>query len=203
MRGERLTADGTSAIRDQIRERYRRVAACANGHFPYPVGRESLHRLGYEPAGLSALPAEVVEGYVGVGRPFAIRRPAAGERVLDVGCGSGVDTLLAALAVGPGGVAVGIDSTRAMLERPARAARSRRAGPARFVAADAEALPFEDDAFDLVVSNGVLNLVPDKGAAFREVRRVLRPGGCFAAADLLVVEDVPEAVLEDVDAWSN
>jgi arsenite methyltransferase len=179
-------------IRGSVREKYRAVAERAEGHFPYPVGREGARALGYADAVLEAMPREAVERFVGVGHPLSLRAARPGERVLDIGCGSGLDVFIAASTAA---LAVGLDLTREMLPR------SR--GRAAFVHGDVESLPFAPGSFDLVVSNGALNLAPDKRRAFREIARVLRPGGAFAAADLAVVDTLPASVLASMDAWSN
>lgn len=200
---EPLSAAEAERLREAVREKYRRVAREPRGHFGYPVGRESALGLGYEEAWLDAIPEPVVEGFVGVGNPFRVRRPRRGERVLDLGCGSGLDAFVAALLVGARGGAVGVDLVPEMLEVAARGASGWEGGNVEFVPADVERLPFEDESFDVVLSNGVLNLVPDKDAAFREARRVLRPSGAFVAADLLVMASIPAEVLASVDAWST
>jgi len=184
-----------SELRAAVLARYAGVAESAEGHFVYPVGRASAERLGYDMERVARLPARAVDRFVGVGNPLRLRPPRPQEFTLDVGCGAGLDTFLAAAMVGPGGRAIGLDLTAAMLPRP-------RAN-AVFVAGDAEHLPFADATFDLVTSNGALNLVPDKAAAFREIRRVLRPGGSLAIADLLVVATVPDKELASMDAWST
>ena len=190
-------ADGADRLREAVRGRYRAFARGEGAGFAYPVGRAGALRLGYDPAILDALPPAVVSRFAGVGHPLSVAPPRPGDRVLDVGCGAGLDVLVAARMVGSGGRAVGIDLVPEMLEQ----ARGD-AGGAEFLEGGAESLPFPDGSFDRVISNGVLNLVPDKDAAWREIRRVLRPGGEFAAADLLVTEDVPPEVLADRDAWS-
>jgi len=188
-------------LRRTVLDRYRAVAARPAGHFPYPVGRESARGLGYEEAWLAAVPPAVVDRFVGVGNPFRVRRPAAGARVLDLGCGAGLDVFVASLLAGPTGRAAGVELTPEMLA-PARAHVDAWPG-VEFHEGSVEDLPFGDAQFDLVLSNGALNLVPDKDAAFREAFRVLRPGGAFVAADVLVMEAVPDAVLASMDAWST
>lgn len=197
------TPERAAELRAAVREKYRVVSRQPCGHFSYPTGRESLTRLGYAPEWLAGVPAEVADGFVGVGNPFSVRRVGRGERVLDVGCGCGFDAFVVGSLVGPEGQAVGLDITREMLERPRAALARTPATHVQFREGSVEALPFQDASFDLVISNGVLNLVPDKDAAFREIARVLRPGGDFVAADLIVVQTIPEEVLASMDAWST
>ena len=196
-------AERAAGLRSAVKEKYRAVAHEPTGRFPYPVGRESLEQLGYKKEWLARVPPEVVARFVGVGNPFCIRPVQRGERMLDIGCGCGLDSFVAAMLVGPEGRVAGLDLTEEMLTwaRTAQAA----AGVANlsFYEGSAEALPFEDEAFDVVLSNGVLNLIPDKDAALREITRVLRPDGILAAADLVVVETLPEQTLCSMDAWST
>ncbi len=198
-----LTEVEAAKIRAAVKERYAGVARNPDAQqIPYPVGRESLERLGYRPEWLAAVPLAILERFIGIGNPFGIRPVQPGERVLDVGCGCGLDTFVAASLVGPTGKVVGIDLTPEMLELPRQAQEKVHAENFRFIEASVEALPFDDASFDLVISNGVLNLVPDKDAAFREMARVLRDDGDFVAADIVVMETIPEEVLKSVDAWS-
>lgn len=190
-------------LRRALREKYRAVAARPSGHFPYPVGTAGMRALGYDPARVDALPRAVAERFVGVGNPLAVQAPRPGARVLDAGCGSGADAFLARDLAGAGGRVVGLDLVGEMLA-PARAALAAAPRPGlRFVRGSIESLPFPDGAFDLLLSNGALNLVPDKGAAFRELRRVLAPGGVLAAADLLAVEAVPGDLHADPASWAT
>ena len=200
---ECLSIEKRDAILKTVREKYSAVSREPAGKFSYPVGRESALGLGYAPEWLAQLPAEIVDRFVGVGNPFSIRKPRPGERVLDVGCGCGFDSFVASGLVGPEGRVVGLDLSPEMLAFAREALGTRPLPNIEFKDGSVEALPFEDGSFDLVISNGVLNLVPDKNAAFREIHRVLRPGGTLAAADLLVIESIPEEVLADSDAWST
>jgi SAM-dependent methyltransferase len=172
-----------------LRERFRRASENPQGLFSYPTGAAGLTGLGYDAALVARLPAAVLECFCGVGNPFAAGRPACGERVLDVGCGVGVDTLLAALLVGPAGVVEGLEFSPEMRSRAE--ANAARAGLAnvRFCLGQAERLPHADGVFDLVISNGVLNLVPDKDGALAEAFRVLRPGGRLQIADQILEGD--------------
>ncbi len=203
MRGECLSEERATEIRAEVAAKYRLVSELVSGHFPYPVGRPSAEKLGYERDWLRQIPEEVVGHFIGVGNPFQLRRPERGERVLDIGCGCGLDVYVASLLVGAEGRSVGVDLTHEMLARPEGALAAWPLCNLEFREATAESLPFGDSVFDQVISNGVLNLVTDKDRAFREIWRVLRPGGTFAAADLLVVETMPPEVRESTDAWSS
>lgn len=190
-------------IRTAVKSKYQRVAKSPEGLFPYPVGQDGVLGLGYDPLWLELVPADVIGRFVGVGNPFRIRAPKPGHRVLDAGCGCGFDTFIAASLAGPSGHAVGVDFTKEMLALPREVAESFKHGNVEFREGTLEKLPFDDSSFDLVISNGVLNLVPDKGAAFAEIARVLSPRGALVAADLLVIETIPAEVLANTDAWST
>lgn len=198
-----LSEQEAAKIRTAVKEKYRAVSAQPGGAFPYPVGRESVLHLGYETGSLESIPAEVTERFVGVGNPFSLQRPRDGDRVLDAGCGCGFDSFVASVLAGAGGSVVGVDLTPEMLEVARRGLASWPLRNMQFTEASVEDLPFEDAAFDLVISNGALNLVPHKATAFQELGRVLRPGGRFVAADLLVDETIPEDILAEKDAWSD
>lgn len=198
-----LDPESASKIRSSVKSKYRDVAVGSEGHFPYPVGRESALKLGYDPKWLEAVPGEVVERFVGAGNPFSLRMPKPGERVLDAGCGCGLDAFVCSALVGPAGRVSAVDLTAEMLALPRKLASRLEQQNIEFREASVEALPYNEGAFDLVISNGVLNLIPDKKAAFSELARVLRRGGVFAAADLLVMEEIPPEVLASKDAWST
>jgi SAM-dependent methyltransferase len=203
MSDEGLTSERAEQLRVAVREKYRRISRKPNDQFPYPVGRESLNRLGYAADWIMAVPNEIVDRFVGVGNPFSIRRVQKGERVLDIGCGCGLDSFVSALQAGPEGLVVGIDLTAEMLAWARNAKMDALAGNLHFQEGSAEELPFDDASFDLVISNGVLNLVPDKKSAFREIARVLHPEGTFVAADLILIDTLPAETLANMDAWST
>ena len=195
--------DWKEKIRIAVRSKYQKVADNPEGLFSYPVGRESVLKLGYDPLWLESVPSDVVSGFVGVGNPFKIQTPNPGDRVLDAGCGCGLDTFIASFLAGPSGTAMGIDISEQMLALPRAAAGKFNNGNIEFREGSVENLPFEDSSFDLVLSNGVLNLVPDKAVAFSEIARVLRPKGAMVAADLLVIETIPQEIVDNTDAWST
>ncbi|HSB69549.1 MAG TPA: methyltransferase domain-containing protein [Candidatus Methylomirabilis sp.] len=189
-----------ATIRQGIAERYRKVAASPAGLFRYPTGEASALGLGYPPERLAAIPPAIRERFVGVGNPLALGAIRPGESVLDLGCGAGLDALVAAQIVGPTGRVVGIDLSRELLA-VAEAGRMQ-AGFAHveFREAAIEALPFPAASFAVAISNGVLNLVPDKPAALREIFGVLRPDGRLQACDIGLVGDTPPP---DKAPWSD
>ncbi len=188
------------SIRQGISEKYRKVAVSPQGLFKYPTGQESARGLGYPPDLLEVIPLAVRERFVGVGNPFALGPIRPGEAVLDLGCGAGFDAFVAAQLVGPRGRVVGIDMSPEMIG-VAEAGRAEGGSPqVEFRVAQAEALPFSDASFDVALSNGVLNLIPDKAAALREIFRVLHPGGRLQACDIgLVRDEMPR----DKAQWSD
>lgn len=189
-------------LRAQVREKYREVALEPGGAFHFHTGRTQALRLGYEPEAVATVPEVAAEAFAGVANPFALRRLGQGERVVDVGSGGGFDTFLAAAAVGEEGCVVGVDTTPAMLERARAAAVAVDRQNVEFREGLAEELPVDDASADVVISNGVLNLVADKRRAFAEIHRVLRPGGVLQFADIANGEPVPEEAIADVDLWT-
>jgi len=190
-------------LRAAVIDKYRGVAKSPEGLFAYPTGAAGARQLAYREQQLARIPAAVLERFVGVGNPLGVRPALPGERVLDVGCGAGLDSFLAAEQVGAGGRVVGLDLTPEMIAIAHEALARAKLAQLRFEVGSAEALPFEDASFDLMISNGALNLVVDKQRCFGELLRVLRPGGALSIADLLVIESIPDEVLADMDAWST
>jgi arsenite methyltransferase len=202
MISDRLSPEKIAEIRNAVQSKYKKVAISPEGLFVYPVGKEGALGLGYDPAWFEFAPPDAIAKFVGVGNPFKIRVPKPGDRVLDAGCGCGLDTFIAAYMAGPG-KAIGLDLTSEMLAVARSSAEMFKNGNVEFYEGSLERLPFENNYFDMAISNGVLNLVPDKRAAFSEIARVLRPGGAFVAADLLVMEEMPHEELASTDAWST
>jgi arsenite methyltransferase len=191
------------ALRDQVREKYRAVATDPAGPFHFHTGRDLARRLGYDADAVAALPDRAVESFAGVANPFQLRRPAPGERVVDIGSGAGFDSFLAAQQVGPGGKVIGVDMTPEMLDKSRATAMDLRVDHIEFRAGLAEALPVDDGWADVVLSNGVINLCADKRAVLSEIRRVLKPGGWLQFADIANGRPVPEGALRDIDLWTG
>jgi arsenite methyltransferase len=196
-----ITQKHRAHIEASLLDKYEKVAAGTPGQFRYPTGEAGLKTLGYQRDWYKPLPKSVRDCFCGVGNPFAMGLPAKGARVLDVGCGCGVDTLLAAGFVGPEGKAVGVESSPAMLAKARNNARVSAIAHAAFLEGNAESLPFEEATFDLVISSGVYNLVIDKKKALAEVFRVLKPGGKLQVADQILTGPPPFSVEEVVASW--
>jgi SAM-dependent methyltransferase len=190
-------------IRNAIRSKYAEVAVSAAGKFNYPTGKDGAKALGYDPAVIESADPRLLESFCGVGNPFTLGKIGPGDRVLDFGCGAGFDLFIAARLVGAGGLVCGIDLTQEMVER-ARENLSR-AGIRGFEVkkVDSETIPYPDDLFDVVTSNGVINLSPHKQACFKEIHRVLKRGGRFQFADIVLENELPAGVAGSLEAWSQ
>jgi ubiquinone/menaquinone biosynthesis C-methylase UbiE len=185
-----------------VRAMYRDVARDPGGDFHFELGRPLAERLGYPPALLESVPAEAIDSFAGVGYALDLVDLGPGERVLDLGSGSGADVFCAAALVGPGGSVVGVDITDEQLEKAERLRRGAGLGQVSFERAYVERLPFEDASFDAVISNGVINLSPEKERAFAEIERVLRPGGRVALADIVSSRALAERTVAKVELWA-
>ncbi len=195
-----MTPEEIVLIRGGIVDKYRKVAVSPMGLFRYPTGEASAKGLGYSAHLLAAIPPTVRERFVGVGNPFALGLIRPGEAILDLGCGAGFDAFIAAQFVGPTGRVAGIDLSPEMIAVAEAGLREAKFPQVEFQVAQVEVLPFPDASFDVALSNGVLNLIPDKPRALGEVFRVLRPGGRLQACDIgLVGEQVPP----DKAQWSD
>jgi arsenite methyltransferase len=189
-------------LKSEIKKTYASVSQEPDKDFVFPTGRAWAEDLDY-PDELAQVPDSAVESFAGVANPFSLGRLTPGERVLDVGCGAGTDTLVAAQMVAPAGRVTGIDMTPEMLARARGAAAEMGAGNVDFVEGEVEQLPFPDESFDVVISNGVIDLIPDKDAVFSELFRVLRPGGRIQLADVTIQNPVSAEGRRNIDLWTG
>ncbi len=196
-----FTQEDNKRIRDGIQEKYIKVAVNPDGLFSYPTGRPGLEVLGYDPIVLSSLPNEVSAYYCGVGNPFSLGEINKGEAVLDIGCGVGVDVIFAAKIVGAKGNVVGIDLVSEMLDRGKTNIQSMDLQNVTFVGGSAGKLDFPDKSFDVVISNGVFNLIPNKERAIAETFRLLKPGGRFIIADQVLIGKLEKDLKARIDTW--
>ncbi len=190
-------------LRAEIRDKYRAVALDPDGDFHFHTGRTVATRCGYDPSAVDALPDVAVESFAGVANPFALRSLQPGEKVVDLGSGAGFDSFLAAAAVGAQGRVVGIDMTPAMLAKARSTASAMGVDNVAFREGLLEELPVDDGWADVVISNGVVNLCPDKVEAFGEAWRVLRSGGVLQFADIANGREVPESARQHIDLWTG
>ena len=189
-------------LKSEIKKTYASVSAEPEKDFVFPTGRAWAEDLGY-PAELARVPDSAVESFAGVANPFSLGRLEPGERVLDLGSGAGTDSLVAVQMVGREGSVTGVDMTPEMLAKARAAAEELGAETVEFVEADAESLPFPDASFDVVISNGVIDLIPDKDAVFAELYRVLEPGGRIQLADVTIQKPVSEEGRRNIDLWTG
>jgi SAM-dependent methyltransferase len=190
-------------LRASVIDRFGKVATAPGQERKFPVGPESAKRLGYNAAVVNSMLSSLTESFCGVGNPFSLGEPQPGQVVLDLGCGAGFDTLLASKPVGPNGRVIGIDMTPDMLAKARHNASLLGANNVEFVLGEVEALPLPDASVDLVISNGVFNLCPDKPKVLSEVIRVLRPGGRLQMADILLEPHVTPEEAARKGTWSD
>ena len=190
-------------LRCQIQDKYTQVAETPEKGFHFHTGRPLALMLGYPGTLVDRLPASAVESFAGTGNPFSMGALRSGETVLDIGCGAGFDSLIAATQVGPSGRVISVDMTPAMLAKASRSAAAAGMTNIEFREGLGESLPLEDASIDVVISNGVFNLCPDKLALMTEVHRVLKPGGRIQVGDIVVHKEVPQSVKDDIDLWSG
>lgn len=193
----------TEKLREAIRCEYREVARAPEQGFHFHTGRRLAALLRYDEALLAGVPERAIESFAGTGNPFRMGRLAAGERVVDLGCGAGFDSLIAARQVGPDGRVVGVDMTEEMLDRARAALEDAGGGPVEFRRGYLEEVPVQDGWADVVISNGAINLCPDKRRVFDEIHRVLRPGGRIQMGDILVERSVSDESKRKIDLWTG
>jgi SAM-dependent methyltransferase len=191
------------SLRRAIQLEYAEVAEHPELGFHFLVGRPLAAVLGYDSAWLADVPESSIESFAGTGNPFSLGPLRPGENVVDVGCGAGIDSLIAASMVGPAGRVIGVDMTTAMLAKARRAAAEAGCDNVDFRENTAEALPVDEGWADVVISNGVLNLMPDKGVGLAEMARVLKPGGRLQIGDILIQHPVPESARRQIDLWTG
>jgi SAM-dependent methyltransferase len=190
-------------IKDEIKRRFVKVALSPQEEKKFPVGPASAKRLGYDAAEIDAMPGSVTESFAGVGNPFALGELRAGQVVLDLGSGAGFDSILAARRVSPNGRVIGVDFAAEMVEKAKRNAEAVGVDNTEFRQGEADALPVEDGAADVVISNGVFNLCLDKPKVLAEAFRVLRPGGRIQMADILLHDNVTPQEVAAKGTWSD
>jgi SAM-dependent methyltransferase len=200
---ERSMSDTAEEIRAAVEQRFAQVARSPDQEQKFPVGSTSAKKLGYDPHKIDSLPPAVTESFCGVGNPLGLGEFLPGQAVLDLGSGAGLDSLLAARRVGPTGKVVGVDLCPEMVEKSRRNADLLGLHNIQFVQAEIENLPLPDASVDVVISNGVFNLCPDKPKVLAETFRVLRPGGRLQMADILIHEDVPPEEVARLGKWSD
>src|SRR6266852_3284206 len=190
-------------LKSEIKKTYAEVSQRPEKDFIFPTGREWASDLGYPPELLSRVPESSAESFAGVANPFSLGVLQPGEHVLDLGCGAGTDTLVAAQMVGSEGSVTGIDMTEEMLAKARASAAEIGATNVELVGGEVESLPFPDASFDVIISNGVIDLIPDKDAVFAEMFRVLRPGGRIQVADVTIQQPVSEEGKRNIDLWTG
>lgn len=193
----------TTQLRRAIQDEYAAVAQSPEQGFHFHTGRPLANLLGYDDAWLDGIPDSSLESFAGTGNPFSLGALESGQRVVDVGCGAGFDSLIAAYMVGPQGQVIGVDMTLAMLEKARLSATVAGLTNVEFREGYAEALPAPEGWADVVISNGALNLMPDKVAALAEMARVLKPGGRLQIGDILVRKLIPNSAKRQIDLWTG
>jgi len=199
----RPAAVDAEALREQVSEKYAEVAQSPDKGFHFHTGRPLARMNEYADATVDALPESTVESFAGTGNPFSMGDLKPGESVLDLGCGAGFDTLIAAQQVGSEGTVIAVDMTPEMLEKAERGANQMGLTNIEIRSGYAEDLPVDDESIDVVISNGVINLCPDKIEVLEEIHRVLKPGARIQIADIVVHKEVPQESKDDIDLWSG
>ena len=196
-----MAAVSTPEIRDAVRQMFDRVAAIPQGRYRFAVGPELARAVGYPDELLQSVPPLAAEAFTGLAFLHPVLNLRPGEHVLDLGCGAGLDSLIAGRAVSPGGSVVGVDLSDAMVGKARALVASEHVTNVRFERGEAEALPFPDETFDVAFANGLLNLCPDKRAVAQELRRVLKPTGRAIIAEITFKDPLPPREVQSVDDW--
>ena len=189
-------------LRDEVKSKYREVALEPDGDYHFHTGRRLAAKLGYDDTIVDPMPDAAVESFAGMANPLSLRPLQKGERVVDLGAGGGFDCFIAAHEVGPAGRVVGVDMTEEMLEKSRNTAHLMGLDHLEFREGIIEELPVADGWADMVISNGVINLCPDKKRVFAEIGRVLRPGGYLQFADIANGKSVPDSAVANIDLWT-
>jgi ubiquinone/menaquinone biosynthesis C-methylase UbiE len=189
-------------LEQKVKKMYREVALNPKGEYHFEMGRELAEKLGYEKIDLDSIPAASIESFAGVGYYFDMANLQEGHNVLDLGSGSGMDAFIAGLKVGKSGHVTGVDMTEEQLEKAERLRKQHQFDNVSFHKSYIESLPFPDRSFDAVISNGVINLAPDKSKVFAEISRVLKPGGRMIIADIVTEKQLPENVVCNSTLWA-
>ncbi len=190
-------------LRSEVAQEYAKVAQYPELGFHFHTGRRLARMLDYADEWLKGFPETALDSFAGTGNPFSLGLLNPGERVLDAGCGAGLDCLIASKMVGPGGEIIGVDMTSEMIRKAQRSAQAVGAKNVFFKQGFIEDLPVPDEWADVVISNGAINLAPDKNVVFRELYRVLKPGGRLQIADILVQKPIPDSAKRNIDLWAG
>ena len=190
-------------VHEKVCRRYAEIACSIKDRFKYPTGREGVFMLGYDVPVAGPISEGIIESFCGVGNPFRLEPVCPGETVLDVGCGGGFDVVMARYYTGPEGRVYGIDLVPEMAEKAGRNIVSMGLSHCEIQVAASEAIPFDDHTFDVIISNGAIYLSPLKEKTLREIYRVLKPGGRFQFADVVLHDDLPEKIADCFDGWSG
>ncbi len=202
-KAEEGSSENLHGIRTAIRNKYAEVSISAAGKFQYPTGKEGAIMLGYDPDIIKSVAGSLLESFCGVGNPFSLGKLQHGEMVLDLGCGAGFDLFVASKLVGDSGRVYGVDLTDEMVARAKNNLADSNSSNVEIKKVDSESIPYPDDTFDVVISNGVINLSPCKDICFKEIHRVLKPGGRFQFADVVLESALPAGLSGSLDAWSQ
>ena len=190
-------------LRQAISKEYEAVPQTPNKGFHFHTGKRLTGIVEYDPEWLESIPEYVIESFAGTGNPFSLGTIVAGESVVDLGCGAGIDTFIAAKKVGPTGQVIGVDMTETMLNKARKAQEEIGCSQVQFEYGVIEDLPIAENWADVIISNGVFNLAPNKEQVLREIYRVLKPGGRLQIADILVQKKVPESAKRKIDLWTG